>query len=93
MNNTLANPILLADVLLSRGKANSLHDINRAADVIRAQAKALDLALCYLGKFEPGDSRAVSNEFVAMAAIATGDFNDDCIAIVDAAAAVIKAAS
>lgn len=33
---------------------------------------ALELALALLGKFEPGDSRAVSDHFVAMAAILAG---------------------
>lgn len=39
-----------------------------AARIIALEA-ALDLALILLGKGEPGDSRAVSDEFVAMAAI------------------------
>lgn len=37
---------------------------------IAALEAALNLALEILVKFEPGDSRAVSNEFVAMAAVA-----------------------
>lgn len=49
---------------------------------------ALGLALLMLHQYEPGDSRAVSDEFVAMAAIHS-DANtlDDCIEIVQCAIA------
>jgi hypothetical protein len=49
-------------------------------------SKALELALIYLGKNECGDSRAVSDEFVAMAAIQCecGD-SDACIDIIESA--------
>jgi hypothetical protein len=40
-------------------------DPSRIADL----ELALELALAWLSRFEPGDSRAVSDEFVAMAAI------------------------
>jgi hypothetical protein len=44
---------------------------------------ALDLALAWLGEQEPGDSRAVSNEFVAMAAIrCEQDRLDECREII-----------
>lgn len=39
--------------------------------------KAFDLATCRLGELEPGDSRAVSDEFVAMAAVLCGLFDHD----------------
>lgn len=39
------------------------------ADRIEALEDALELALIRLGKGEPGDSRAVSNEFIAMMVI------------------------
>lgn len=38
----------------------------------------LDLAIAMLAPHEPPDSRAVSDEFVALAALSTGD---DCIAV------------
>ncbi len=44
--------------------------------------KALDLALAILVRFEPGDSRAVSDEFVAMASVAAGNENDACLEII-----------
>jgi hypothetical protein len=44
---------------------------------------ALALALCYLSQYESGDSRAVSNEFVAMAAVLAGDIAPDVIKIID----------
>lgn len=43
---------------------------------------ALQLALNWLIKYEPPDSRAVSNEFVAMAAISCGCDNEKCIEII-----------
>jgi hypothetical protein len=48
--------------------------LKRQRDDLRA---ALDLALIRLGKMEPGDSRAVSNEYVAMAAAGTIHHNDE----------------
>lgn len=50
---------------------------------------ALDLALAWLVRYEPSDSRAVSNEFVAMAAIACGqnDNLDECRRIIRTALA------
>lgn len=57
-----------------------------AAEVGRLR-EALNLALCWLVKNEPGDSRAVSNEFVAMAAVHGGYENDECMAIIRAALA------
>jgi hypothetical protein len=43
--------------------------LERQRDRIADLELALDLALAWLGEQEPGDSRAVSNEFVAMASI------------------------
>jgi hypothetical protein len=46
--------------------------VERATTAEARSAKlteALDLALDFLSDFEPGDSRAVSNEYVAMAAV------------------------
>lgn len=45
--------------------------------------RALNLALEILGKFEPGDSRAVSNEFVAMAAVSAGHEDTGVMSIID----------
>lgn len=47
--------------------------------------EALGLALAYLSRFEPGDSRAVSDEFVAMAAVQCGIGDDACMAIINRA--------
>jgi hypothetical protein len=58
----------------------------RVADAIADLELALDLALAWLGEHEPGDSRAVSNEFVAMAAIRCEQDNlEECRAIIRAA--------
>ena len=46
---------------------------------------ALGLALKYLERYEPPDSRAVSNEFVAMASVAADCENDECMQIIHAA--------
>jgi hypothetical protein len=54
---------------------------------IEALEGALDLALSYLIEDEPGDSRAVSDEFVAMAVILEGHDADGCLPIVKAAIA------
>jgi len=48
--------------------------LKKQRDDLRA---ALDLALIRLGALEPGDSRAVSDEFVAMAAAGTPHHNDE----------------
>ena len=47
--------------------------------------RALSLALKWLIQYEPGDSRAVSDEFVAMAAIEAGLGDASCDAIISAA--------
>lgn len=39
---------------------------------------ALRLAVEMLAPYEPGDSRAASNEFVALAAISCGVDDDEC---------------
>ena len=54
---------------------------------------ALDVALNILIKFEPGDSRAVSDEFVAMASVAAGITNEQCIEILNKAIANVQEAS
>ena len=47
--------------------------------------KALSVALDMLFPFEPPDSRGVSDEFVAMAAIQCGDFSLPVMAVIDRA--------
>lgn len=48
---------------------------------------ALDLALKYLAQYEPPDSRAVSDAFVAMAAIYCNLGDVDCIRVMQEALA------
>lgn len=55
-----------------------------AGDAETDRAQALRLAVEYLGRQEPGDSRAVSNEFVAMAAASCGIQNEEGRAIIAA---------
>jgi len=47
--------------------------------------KALTVALAALEKYEPGDSRAVSDEFVAMAAVHGGDYSLPVMSVIDRA--------
>lgn len=49
--------------------------------------KALNLALRYLFAHEPGDSRAVSDEFVAMCAVSSNCVNEQCRQIIERALA------
>jgi hypothetical protein len=66
-----------ADATLLREQERRMADLQMVAD----------LALNTLTQFEPGDSRAVSDEFVAMAAIQCGqtDRLDECREIIRAA--------
>ena len=76
---------LNAAVTLERIKAAvpAFMDGLREADL----TLALDLACRTLGDMEPPDSRAVSNEFVAMFSILCGKANDECRDIIKAAIA------
>ena len=49
-----------------------LNDHARLSAELAKVEEALDLALDYLGELEPGDSRAVSNEYVAMLGVLCG---------------------
>lgn len=69
-----------------RGYAIGLHDGGVKAQP--ALSKALNLALLYLARLEPGDSRAVSDEFVAMAAVASGDTAPEVMRVIDEALVV-----
>jgi hypothetical protein len=68
---------------------NIIDDHKRLTGRVEELQAALDLALAWLTPFEPGDSRAVSDEFFAMAAIAcevSGDRANHLRIIVDAQA-------
>lgn len=72
------------------------HGAAVVGDRVTRLEKALNLALGYLIRFEPGDSRAVSDEFVAMSAVlhdAEPNSPDAEIAIIDAAAERLAAIS
>lgn len=49
--------------------------------------KALRLAVNALSLYEPPDSRACSDEFVALAAVDAGDTSEPVVAVIDAALA------
>lgn len=76
--------------------SETIHRLRMKRDGYKARiaelSGALELALARLIKFEPPDSRAVSDEFVAMAVIlAGGDIvNDESRKIVKAALAQVK---
>ena len=72
-----------------------MRDLERSIyeDRIANLESALNLALCYLSNFEPPDSRAVSDEFVAMAAIHMDggvDHNNLCMPIIEAGIEAVK---
>lgn len=46
---------------------------------------ALSLAVNMLAPYEPGDSRAVSDEFVALASVVSGDTSGEVMPIIRAA--------
>lgn len=52
---------------------------------------ALKLAVNMLAPYEPGDSRAVSDEFVALAAVSVGDTSPEVMAVIRSALAREKA--
>lgn len=63
----------------------TLNDLVAAeADIKRLEA-GLRLAVRLLTPHEPSDSRAVSNEFVALAALSSGDTSDDVMTVIEAA--------
>ncbi|WP_156433895.1 hypothetical protein [Bradyrhizobium retamae] len=75
----------IRDALEERGffhMANG-RDIGKLLDDADALKRALVLAVDMLAANEPGDSRAVSNEFVALAAVSTGDTSPEVMAIID----------
>ena len=68
---------------ISRVKAE--RELEATSARIAALEGALGLALAYMARFEPKDSRAVSDEFVAMAAIHSGDYSESVMRVIDAA--------
>jgi len=60
-------------------------------EAVRAEREALKLAVAMLALAEPGDSRAVSDEFVALAAISCGLGTPEIAAVVTNALAAIRA--
>jgi hypothetical protein len=50
----------------------SAEDLRALLKAYQEQRRALELALDYLVEMEPGDSRAISNEFVAMLGVFLG---------------------
>lgn len=56
---------------------------------------ALNLAVCMLAPYEPGDSRAVSDKFVALAAISCDQPDEDgeCMRIITESLSRLRAAS
>lgn len=76
----------------SQSSVPSAGDMSQRIDDLRL---ALGFALDKLIQFEPPDSRAVSNEFVAMAAIHAGfdDRLDECRQIIRDAASAMSARS
>lgn len=88
----LAEPIRAAWKQLHRAVAEAgdvavlnaaeLYAVKQERDQLR---EALTLAVNLLAVNEPGDSRAVSDEFVALAAVSTGDASREVMAIIRAA--------
>jgi hypothetical protein len=66
-----------------------MDDVDLRATIAALQSEiarmrdALEMAVGMLAPFEPGDSRAVSNEFVALASIVCGNDNEECWRIVN----------
>jgi hypothetical protein len=80
---------------LSPGEAGNIFTaLDEAVERVRDLELALGLALDSLIQHEPGDSRAVSDEFVAMAVIAAGQTErlDECRNIIRSAAIAMEAA-
>lgn len=62
-------------------------DVDRTLTAVEGKTAALKtalkLALCWLSLHEPQDSRAVSDEFVAMASVEAGLDDAECLAIIE----------
>lgn len=50
---------------------------------VEAYEKALDLAIAILGRWEPSDSRAISDQFVTIAAVRCGDKSKEILEYLD----------
>lgn len=72
------NPLYSEASLLAEREARERAE--RESELI---ARALSIAVSEILKFEPGDSRAVSDLAVALAAVSVGLSNDACVRIFD----------
>jgi hypothetical protein len=83
------NPQLAAMVVASSNTAKAIRallaDHSRLLERVGAVEAALGLAIAILGRQEPGDSRAVSDEYVGMAAVASGASTEADVAWLNAA--------
>jgi hypothetical protein len=75
----------IGEALESRGYAHMTNGqgVGDLLDQLDATKRALALAVDMLGIYEPGHSCAVSPEFVALAAVSTGDTSPEVMAIID----------
>lgn len=73
---------------LDKRLSDSIAAVNRGIDDLlqenAAVRDALSLAVNMLAPLEPGDSRAVSDEFVALASVACGDMRQEVMDIIRA---------
>ncbi|WP_461319385.1 hypothetical protein [Bradyrhizobium barranii] len=75
----------IGEALESRGFVHMTNgrDIGMLLDQLDCTKRALDLAVAMLAPHEPGHSCAVSDEFVALAAVSTGDTSAQVMEIID----------
>ncbi|MCK1273824.1 hypothetical protein IVB46_01015 [Bradyrhizobium sp. 61] len=62
------------------GASQALRDLIAERDALK---RAVDLAVAMLAPHEPGHSCAVSDEFVALAAVSTGDTSPQVMEVID----------
>ena len=76
----------VADILAERAETRERERMAEAPEVLDqldCTKRALDLAVAMLAPHEPGHSCAVSDEFVALAAVSTGDTSAQVMEIID----------
>ncbi|MDX3966109.1 MAG: hypothetical protein QHD01_05855 [Bradyrhizobium sp.] len=76
----------IGEAVETRGFAHMTNgrDIGKLLDQLDCTERALKLAVAMLAPHEPGHSCAVSSEFVALAAVSTGDTSAQVMEIIDA---------
>lgn len=76
----------IGEAVETRGFAHMTNgrDIGKLLDQLDCTERALKLAVAMLAPHEPGHSCAVSCEFVALAAVSTGDTSPEVMAVIDA---------